>query len=74
MNQFMIVVQNRLKHNLKKMYLIRKLCNILTSEPAVDQGTGASSRRYQGITLTVDRLNSVQMRRSQEAGGCQTMI
>ena len=29
---------------------------------------------YRGITLIVDGLNRVQMRRSQEAGGCQTMI
>ena len=43
-------------------------CNILTSDPAVDQGTGASGRRYRGITLTVYRFNWVQMRRSQEAG------
>ena len=49
-------------------------CNILTSDPAVDQGTGASGRRYQGITLTVDGLNWVQIRRSQEAGGSLTMI
>ena len=49
-------------------------CNILTSDPAVDQGRGASSRRYQGITLTVDGLNWVQMLCSQEAGGRQTMI
>ena len=34
-----------------------RLCNILTSDPAVDQGTGASGRRYQGITLTVNGLN-----------------
>ena len=37
------------------------LCNILTSDPAVDQETGASGRRYLGITLTVDGLNWVQM-------------
>ena len=43
-------------------------CNILTFDPAVNQGTGASGRRYQGITMTVDGLNWVQMRRSQEAG------
>ena len=57
-----------------EMMMSRRLCNILTSDPAVDQGTGASGRRYQGITLTVDGLNWTQMRRSQEAGGCQTMI
>ena len=45
------------------------MCNILTSDPAIDQETGAPARRYQGITLTVDGLNWVQMRRSQEAGG-----
>ena len=49
-------------------------CNILTFDPAVNQGTGASGRRYQGITLTVDGSNWVQMRRSQEAGGWHTMI
>ena len=49
-------------------------CNILTFDPAINRGTGASGRRYQGITLTVDGLNWVQMRRSQEAGGRQTMI
>ena len=48
--------------------------NILTFDPAVNQETGASGRRNQDITLTVDGLNSVQMRRSQEAGGCQTII
>ena len=42
-------------------------CNILTSDPAVNRGTGASGREYQGMTLTVDGLNWVQMRRSQEA-------
>ena len=49
-------------------------CNILTFDPAASQGTGASGRRYLGITLPVDRLNWVQMRRSQEAGGSQTMV
>ena len=39
---------------------------ILTFDPAVNRETGASGRRYQDITLTVDGLNSVQMRRSQE--------
>ena len=29
-------------------------CNILTFDPAVNQETGASGRRYQDITLTVD--------------------
>ena len=53
--------------------LISDLCNILTFDPAINQGTGASSRRYQGIALTVDGLNWVQLRHSQEAGGCQTM-
>ena len=43
-------------------------CNILTSDPAVDQGTGASGRKY------LDGLNWVQMWRPQEAGGCQTII
>ena len=38
------------------------------------QGTGVSSRRYQGITLTVDGLNWVLMWRSQEASERQTMI
>ena len=50
------------------------LCNILTSDQAVDQAIGASGRRYQGITLTVNGLNWVQMRRSQEADGRQTII
>ena len=50
------------------------ICSILTSDPAVDQGTGASGRRYQGRTVTVDGLNWVQMCRPQEAGGCQTII
>ena len=49
-------------------------CNILTSDPDVDQGTDATGRRYQGITLTVDELNWVQMWCPQEAGGCQTII
>ena len=51
-----------------------KKCYILTFDPAVNRETGASGRRYQDITLTVDGLNSVQMRRSQEAGGRQTII
>ena len=49
-------------------------CNILTSDPAFDQGTGAPGRRYQGIILTMDGLNWAQMRHSQEAGGRPTMI
>ena len=28
------------------------VCKILTFDPAVNQETGASGRRYQGITLT----------------------
>ena len=47
---------------------------MLTFDSAVNRETGASCQRYQDITLTVDGLNSAQMRRSQEAGGCQTMI
>ena len=50
------------------------MSNILTLDPAVSQGTGASGRRYQGIALTVEGLNSVQMWRSQEAGERQTII
>ena len=46
----------------------------MTFDLAISQGTGASSLRYQGITLTVDGLNWVQIWHSQEAGGCQTMI
>ena len=46
----------------------------LTFDPAVNQRTGASGQRYQGLTLTVEGLNWVQMQHSQEAGGCQTMI
>ena len=34
-----------------------KYCSILTFDPAVNQETGASGRRYQNITLTVGRLN-----------------
>ena len=46
----------------------------MTFDRAVDQGTGASGRKYQGINLTVDGLNWVQMWHPQEAGGGQTMI
>ena len=46
----------------------------MTFDPAVNRETGASGQRYQDITLTVDGLNSVQMRCSQEAGGRQTII
>ena len=49
-------------------------CKILIFDPAVNRETGASGRRYQDITLTVDELNSVQMRRSQEAGVRKTII
>ena len=49
-------------------------CNILTFDPAVNQGIGASNRRHQDIALTVDKLNLVQMWRSQEADGSQTII
>ena len=49
-------------------------CNILTFDAAVNQETGASGRRYQGITLTMDGLNWVQIRRSQRADGCQATI
>ena len=55
-------------------YGSKAYCNILTFDPAVNQETGASGQRYQDITLTVDGLSSVQMRRSQEAGGRQTII
>ena len=41
----------------------------MTFDPAVNQETGASGRRYQGITLIVDGLNWVQIWRPQEAGG-----
>ena len=58
----------------KHLYIYIYICNILTFDPAVHQGTGASSRRYQGITLTVDGLNCVRMWRPQEASGCQTII
>ena len=62
--------------NLKDHYLnyIAHLCNILTFDPSVNQETGASGRRYQDIILTEDGLNSVQLRRPREAGGCQTII
>ena len=50
------------------------LCYILTFDPAVNRETGASGRRYQDISLTVDGLNSVQMGCPQEADGCQTII
>ena len=33
----------------------------MTFNPAVNQETGASGRRYQDINLTVDGLNSVQL-------------
>ena len=49
-------------------------CNILTFDPAINREIGASGRRYRDITLTVDGLNSVQMRFSHEAGGRQAMI
>ena len=64
------VILKRLLHNVLNMHF----CNILTSDPAIDQGTGASGRIHQNIALTVDRLNWAQMRCSQEAGGHQTMI
>ena len=35
-----------------KGYSTFSKCNILTFEPAVNQETGVSGRRYQGITLT----------------------
>ena len=38
-----------MRTNFRPMYSI---CNILTFDPAVNQETGASGRRYQGITLT----------------------
>ena len=53
---------------------ISAIFNVLTFDPAVNQGTGASGQRHQDIALTVDGLNSVQMQRSQEAGGYQTII
>ena len=56
------------------MFEVHSLCNILTFDPAVKWETGASGWRYLDITLTVDGLNSVQMRHSQEAGGYQTII
>ena len=37
------------------------LCNILAFDLAVNRETGACGRRYQGITLTVDGLNWVQV-------------
>ena len=56
------------------LVLFQLSCYILTFDQAVNQGTRVSGRRYQDITLTVDGLNSVEMRRSQEAGGPQTII
>ena len=50
------------------------LYSIYNIDPAINQRTGASGRRYQGIDLTMDGLNSVQMWHLQEAGGHQTMI
>ena len=47
---------------------------IMTFDPAVSQGTDAIWSKISDITLTVGGLNWVQMRRSQEAGGRQTMI
>ena len=32
------------------------MCNILTFDPAFNQETGASGRRYQDITLTCGRV------------------
>ena len=46
----------------------------MTLDPAVNQGTSASGRRYQDITLTVDGLNSVKLRHPQESVVRQTMI
>ena len=47
----------------EKSCILLYMCNILTFDLAINQGTGASGRRHQDITLTVDGLNSVQMRR-----------
>ncbi len=55
-------------------YTCNSICNILTSDSAVNRETGASGRRHQDIALTEDGLNSVQMRHSQEAGVCKTII
>ena len=47
--------------NLFKKMISIKLSATLWYKP-VNQGTGASGRRYQDITLTVDGLKSVQLR------------
>ena len=36
--------------------ITRTHCNLLTLDPAVNQETGASARKYQGITLTCGRV------------------
>ena len=54
--------------------LLWKYCNMLTFDPVVNQGIGASGRIYQGITLIVGGLNWVLMRRLQEAAVRQTII
>ena len=78
--EWFLFLENKFKKKQIQLWAITirfdesSLCNILTSNPAVNQGTGASSRRYQGITLTVDGLNWVQMWHPQEADWCQTII
>ena len=62
----------------QRLYLHAKqfswFCNILTFDPAINRETGASGQRYQDITLTIDRLNSVQLQHPCEPGGGQTII
>ena len=46
---------------IQEIFQNNSVFNILTFDPAINRGTGASGRRYQGITLTADGLNWVKM-------------
>ena len=70
-NKLWAPLENKMRDIFKCKSDPPNLCNI---DPAVNQETRASGRRYQDITWTVDGLNSVQLRRPREAGGCHTII
>ena len=51
-----------------------QLCNLLTLDQAVNQETGASGRRYRGITLTCGQVEFSAIATPTGAGGCQIII
>ena len=45
-----------IKRYMRKPISLQEYCNLLALDPAFNQETGASGRRYRGITLTCGRV------------------